>query len=155
MRRVTGMVRIEHTVVICRPVGEVFEFLTNPENNHLWQEGVVKSHKISEGRVNVGTRGEDVRKYVGREFRTTYEIVEYEPDRKLQFRSLSGPIQFEGSYTLEPVNEGARLSFTIQGEAGPFSALVGPLASRMARKQVERDTASLKRLLESEHRKAN
>jgi hypothetical protein len=103
----------------------------------------------------VGTRGEDVRKYLGREFRTTYEIVEYEPDRKLRFRSLSGPIQFEGSYTLEPVNEGTKFSFTIQGEAGPFSALVGPLASRIARKQVESDAASLKKMLESDQPKAD
>ena len=147
------MVKIEHTVVIHRPVGEVFEFLVNPENNHLWQEGVVKSRMIPQGQVDVGTKGEDVRKYLGREFQTTYEIVEYEPDRKLRFRSLSGPVQFEGSYALEPVDEGTRFSFTIQGDAGPFSALAGPLASRMVQKQVERDAVSLKRRLESCQRK--
>ncbi|HZA25956.1 MAG TPA: SRPBCC family protein [Dehalococcoidia bacterium] len=149
------MVRIDHTVVICRPIKEVFEFLTNPENNQLWQEGVVKSRQISPGPVGMGTQGEDVRKYVGREFQTTYEIVEYEPDRKLWFRSLSGPIQFEGSYSLEPVDEGTRFSFTIQGDGGPFSTLIGPLASRMARKQVESDSASLKKLLESDPNRAD
>ena len=149
------MVRVEHTVIICRPVQEVFEFLTDPENNRLWQDGVIKSRKISEGPVNVGTRGEDIRKYLGREFQITYEIVEYEPDKKLRFRSLSGPVQFEGSYALEPVKEGTRFSFTIQGEAGPFAALIGALAERMARKQVESDAASLKRLLESNQHNAN
>ena len=149
------MVRVEHTVVIYRPVKEVFEFLTDPENNRLWQDGVVKSRKISEGRVNVGTRGEDIRKYLGREFQTTYEIVEYQPDKKLRFKSLSGPMKFEGSYTLESVNEGTRFSFSIQGEAGPFAALMGALAERMARKQVERDAANLKRLLESNQHHAD
>lgn len=143
------MVKVEHTVVIFRPIKDVFEFLTNPENNCLWQDGVIRSCKISEGRVNVGTRGEDVRKYMGREFQTAYEILEYEPDKRLRFKSLSGPVKFEGSYTLEPVNEGTRFSFTIQGEAGPFAALIGGLAERMARKQVETDSATLKRLLES------
>lgn len=143
------MVRVEHTIFINRPVAAVFEFLTTPENNPLWQEGVIKSRGTSEGQVRVGSRGEDVRKHMGREFRTTYEIVECEPDRRLRFRSLEGPIKFEGTYQLEAVNGGTRFRFTIQGEAGAFSALIGPLASRMARKQIEADAASLKKLLES------
>jgi carbon monoxide dehydrogenase subunit G len=143
------MVKIEHSVVIRRPVGEVFKFLINPDNNSQWQAGVIESRKISDGEIGVGTQGEDLRKYLGREVRTSYEIVEYQPDHKLRFRSLSGPIKFEGSYTLEPVEEGTRFSFAIQGDTGPFSSLIGPVASRMAKKQVEADSANLKELLES------
>ncbi len=81
------------------------------------------------------------------EFETTYRITEYETNARLGFKSLSGPIQFEGSYGFEMV-DGTRFTFTIQGETGKFSSFIGPLAVRMARKQVETDSANLKNVLE-------
>jgi len=85
---------------------------------------------------------------MGMEFETTYRITEYETNARLGFKSLSGPIQFEGSYGFEMVGDGTRFTFTIQGETGKFSSFIGLLAVRMARKQVEADSANLKNVLE-------
>ena len=59
------MVKIEHSLVIARPIDQVFVFLVNPSNNSLWQEGVIESRQISEGPVGVGTRGRDIREFFG------------------------------------------------------------------------------------------
>ena len=82
-----------------------------------------------------------VRKFLGRQVECDYEIVEYEPEKKIRFKSISGPIQFNGSYTFQSVQ--------IEGDAGPWSSLLGPLAARIAKKQVEADSNRLKNLLES------
>jgi hypothetical protein len=58
-------------------------------------------------------------------------------------------MQFDGSYTLQSVQEGTRFTFTIEGSAGPWFSLAGPLAARLAKKQVEADSNRLKNLLES------
>ena len=55
---------------------------------------------------------------MGMEFETTYRITEYETNARQGFKSLSGPIQFEGSYGFEMVGDGTRFTFTIQGETG-------------------------------------
>lgn len=142
------MIKIEHSVVINRDLENVFKFLITPENNPIWQSGITKSRKTSDGPIGVGSTAQDTRKYMGMEFETTYRITEYETNARLGFKSLSGPIQFEGSYGFEMVGDGTRFTFTIQGETGKFSSLIGPLAVRMARKQVEADSANLKNVLE-------
>jgi hypothetical protein len=90
----------------------------------LWQEGVIESRQISEGPVGVGTVGRDIREFFGRQIECDYEIVEYEPEKKIRFKSISGPIQFNGSYTFQSVQQGTRFTFTIEGDAGPWSSLL-------------------------------
>jgi uncharacterized membrane protein len=144
------MVKIEHSLMIARPIDQVFVFLVNPSNNSLWQEGVIGSRQISEGPVGVGTKGRDIRKFLGHQVECDYEIVEYEPEEKIRFKSISGPIRFNGSYTFQSVEQGTRFTFTIEGDAGSWFSLVGPLAARLAKKQVEADSDRLKNLLESQ-----
>ena len=143
------MVKIEHHVVVTRPIEEVFSFVADPSNNVLWQEGIVESEQISGGAVGVGTRGKDVRKLFGRQFQCTYEVVEYQPNQKIRFKSTSGPVRFEGTYIFEMVPCGTKLTFAIEGDAGPLSGVVGPLAAVCAKKQIEADSNRLKKLLES------
>ncbi len=142
------MIKIEHSVVINRDLEDVFKFLITPENNPIWQSGITKSRKTSDGPITVGSTAHDTRKYMGMEFETTYRLPEYETNARQGFKSLYGPIQFEGSYDFETVRDGTRFTFTIQGEPGKFSSFIGPLAVRMARKQVEADSANLKNVLE-------
>ncbi len=118
------MVKIEHSLVIARRIDQVFVFLVNPSNNSLWQEGVIESRQISEGPVGAGTRGRDTRKFLGRQVECDYEIVEYEPEKKIRLKSISGPIQFNGSFTFQSVQQGTRFTFTIEGDAGPWSSLL-------------------------------
>ena len=99
--------------------------------------------------MGVGTRGRDIRKFLGRQVECDYEIAEYEPKEKIRFKSISGPIRFNGSYTFQLVQQGTRFTFTIEGDAGPWSSLMGPLAALLAKKQVEADSNRLKNLLES------
>ena len=99
--------------------------------------------------MDVGTRGRDTRRFLGRQVECDYEIVEYEPKEKIRFKSISGPIQFNGSYTFQSIQQGTRFTFTIEGDAGPWFTLVGPLATCLAKRQVEADSNRLKNLLES------
>lgn len=40
------MIRVESSVFIERPSGEVFDFLSNFENNPRWQSGMQDAHNI-------------------------------------------------------------------------------------------------------------
>ena len=142
------MIKIEHSVVIKRDLEDVFNFLITPENNPIWQSGITKSRKTSDGPIGVGSTAQDTRKYMGKEFETTYRITGYETNAGQGFKSLSGPIQFEGSYGFETVKDGTRFTFTIRGKTGKFTSFIEPVAVRMARKQVEADSANLKNVLE-------
>ncbi len=47
--------RVEHSVVINRPVEEVFEFMSDPRNNEQWQAWIVDTKGV-EGPVSVGSK---------------------------------------------------------------------------------------------------
>ena len=143
------MITIEHSVVINRPIEDVFAFLSNIENESQWQTGLVESAQTSQGPLGVGTTGREVRQFLGRRMESTYEITQYEQNRKLGFKTTSGPIPMEGGYTLESAEGGTKLDFLMQGEAGGFFKLAEPILARMVRRQIESDFGNLKDLLEA------
>jgi uncharacterized protein YndB with AHSA1/START domain len=72
----------EHTVVIKRPVEEVFAFVTDPNNDPLWQMTILGTEQTSEGPVDVGTTLRNTAKFLGRRIETTMEATENEPPRR-------------------------------------------------------------------------
>ena len=143
------MVRLEHEVVVNRPVSEVFAYLTDAASLAEWQGGVVEARKESEGPVGVGTRFSEVRKFLGRRLESTVEVTEHEPDRTFSLRVVSGPVPFEVRHTLEPTNGGTRIKLVGQGEPGGFFKLAEPLVARQAKRTFEHDFATLRDILEA------
>ena len=141
------MATIEVSVVIDRTVEEVFDFVANPENESQWNPGI--AHEItSEGPLGVGTTGRTVSRFLGQTFESTWEVTEYEVNRKKTVKSTSG-FPFEGVEVYESVNGGTRLTLTARSELGGFLRLVEPIFIRLAKRQGEKNYANLKELLEA------
>jgi uncharacterized protein YndB with AHSA1/START domain len=51
----------ENTVMIARPIEDVFAFLSDLENIPKWNYAIVETRKVSEGPVGVGTVYHQVR----------------------------------------------------------------------------------------------
>lgn len=143
------MIKVETNVVINRPIGEVFAFVTNPANGSRYQSGVQESKQTSEGPIGVGTTYHEVRQFLGRRIVSDNEVTEYEPNRQWSFKSTSGPLPVEGSYTFESTEGGTSVTMSGQAEAGSFFKLADPIVNRMVRRQLEADSANLKDLLEA------
>ena len=145
-------IREEHTVVIRRPVEEVFAFATDPNNAPLWQSTSLETQQTSEGPVDVGTTFRDTTKFLGRRIESTYELTENDPPHKQCMRITSGPIPGSGCYLFEPADGGGSTRFTqtFEAEVGGFFKLAEPLVGRALRRQTEADMATLKDILENE-----
>ena len=86
--------------------------------------------------------------FLGRRIEIASELTDYEEDRVLGFKSISGPIPVTGSYSFEPDGEGTKVTFTLQGEPGGFFKLAEPIVARSTQRQWETNLANLKDLLE-------
>jgi hypothetical protein len=86
------MTTIERSIVIDRPVEEVWEFVHDTADNILWQTTLAESEKLTEGPMDVGTRVREVRHFLGLRIESTWEMTEYEPNRTSAIRGASGPI---------------------------------------------------------------
>ena len=144
------MIKIERSVVINRPVEEVFAFVGDFNNEPKFVPALVRTELISKGPIGVGTRYREVNRLVlGLKTASEYEIIAYEPNRKVEFKSNAGPAQFKGGYYLEAVAGGTKV--TLAAEAvmvGPFR-LVEPMIAPSIPKQVEASLANLKTVLEA------
>jgi uncharacterized membrane protein len=143
------MIRVETSVHIDRPSDEVFAFISNFENNPLWQSGQVEARFTSEGPLRVGSTYDQVAKFLGRRIESTFEVLEYEPGRKVKATSTSGsfPITFTRMVE-EAAGGGAQVSAVVEGDSSGFFKLAEPLLARMVQRSVKMDYRNLKQVME-------
>jgi len=144
------MAKLEQSVVINRPIEEVFAFVSDFEKSPQWMSELVEAKQTSEGPVGVGTTYTAVANPLGRRAESTQEVVEYELNRKFAYKSTSGPVASKDNYTFESVAGGTKVTRAIEAEMGGFFKLAEPLVVRMMRRQFETNFAILKDLLEAQ-----
>ncbi len=144
------MIRVEHTVVIERPVEEVFDFMAKVENLPRWAENTVEAEQTSEGPLGAGTTCTVLNKAVRRQMLHHFVVTEYERPTRYAAKTTAGPFPMHLSYTLEQVEGGTSLRTVSEADLGGIFKLGEPLMRRMARKQIEADHTRLKGILESQ-----
>ena len=143
------MVKLEHDVVVERPVAEVFAYLTDPANVPEWQSDVLEARKEFEGPPRPGSRWCEVRKFLGRRIEQTIEAVAYEPEREFTLRVVAGPIPFEVRHLFSPDGDGTRITVEGEGEPGRLFKVGKRFVTRAVERQFQRDFGRLKEILEA------
>lgn len=124
-----------NSIEIHRPPADVFAFLADGENDRRWRTGVLDIHlKSGQGKGAVYEQG--VKGPFGRRVPADYEITGYDPDRRLAFRAIAGPVRPEGAYELEPVDTGTRVTFSLRCAPRGLSKLMTPMIAKTMRSEV-------------------
>jgi hypothetical protein len=95
----------ELSIVLDRPIEEVFGFLTNLENDLKWRREWVEAVKTSEGPIGIDSTFRLVGEFLGRKIPTTYEVIEYEPNRSAAMPLLAGSVKRQHEGDLRKVKE--------------------------------------------------
>lgn len=143
--------RAERTIE--RSVEEVFSFMSDLARLPEWVAGVKAARPLQGDPRSVGATVAHVNEFMGRTFESTFEVLEWEPNRSMVFKVLSGPLKGESRETLEPLAPNVtRVEVRVLGEpAGPFR-LMRKVVGVAARQQLEVSLDNLKRHLERESR---
>lgn len=142
------MIKVESSIVINRPVEEVFAYVGDQRNTPQWQSGLVEVKRLTDGPPGIGTKHSFVRKFMGRKMEASNEYVAYEPDKRITFKTTSGPVPLEASYLFESLTAGTKLTSRIEMEAAGFLGLVEPLIAAGLRREVRAALPALKEILE-------
>ena len=143
------MISINVSMLILRPIWEVFDFISKPENNTQWQYGSIESVQLSAGNLQVGTVFSSFGHFMGRRIQSNFEVTEYEASKSYGFETISGPIQLQTSYSFEAVDHGTTVIVSSLINPGGFFKLLDPIVARAAKKQFKENLARLKALLEA------
>jgi uncharacterized membrane protein len=144
------MIRVEQSVTVNRPVEEVFAFAGSAfvQNLPKWSTAVQEFRQTSPGPLGVGTTAHQVRLVNGKPTESNTTVTEFEPNRKLTFRS-EGSVPAQGTYTFEPAAGGTKVSLVLEMEPGGFGRLAGPIIGRQVKKDTEADLGRMKSLIET------
>jgi uncharacterized protein YndB with AHSA1/START domain len=137
----------ENTVMIARPIEDVFAFLSDLENVPKWNYAIVETRKVSEGPAGVGTVYHQVRSVPSRS-EERLEITTYDPPRQLAIRGQLGPFASRLLYALDTTPEGTRITNTVEIERHGPGRLLGRVAVPRVRDAVAANLGRLKELLE-------
>jgi uncharacterized membrane protein len=138
----------QHQVTIARPVGDIFAFVADGLNGPKWRPGMLDISLVSgSGAGAVYKQG--VRGPGSRRIDADYEITVYEPNRRIGFRAIAGPVRPTGEYRFDEAAGGTRLTFSLAAE---LSSLRKLLMGSAVQKTMDAELAAseqLKQILEA------
>ena len=141
--------KIEHTVVINRPIAEIFTFLSRAENMPRWAKYITDAAQTSDGAVDVGTTCYVVSKMMGMQVKQDFTVTECVPDSVYAAKSTSGPVPMESRYVLEEASGGTAVHVSTTTDLSGVMKMAGPLLIRKLRKQIRVDHENFKQYMES------
>lgn len=132
----------QRTVVISRPIADVFAYLADGENAQEWRTGILEIKKKS-GDGQGAVYRQVVKGPGGRAIDADYEITDFDPQTHLAFRAIAGPVRPVGSYDLKDVEGETALTFRLSAE---LSGLKKLLMAGQVQKTMDAEMAALDKL---------
>jgi len=142
------MITVEKSIHVNKPVEEVFAYTSDFANTTKWQGGV-ESVELDGNANEVGGKYTEVRKFLGREMKTTLEITAYTPNAKWAAKALNGPVPYEVITTFESENGGTKIYTRVDGEPSGFFKLAQGAVQSQLDKSLEEDLQRLKEQVEA------
>ena len=145
------MAKIQESVMIDRPVEEVWKFLDDISNLTKWNPQVLEPRQTSAGPVGVGATAEFGAKMRNSTTTISMRITEYEPNRRFSFEHTSGPLKgTTESDSWENIDGKTKFTRTGDLKFRGFYKLVGPFVTPGWRKDVVSSLDNVKHILETE-----
>jgi uncharacterized membrane protein len=142
--------RVEGSIDIEKPLGDVFAYLSDVGNYPEWMAHVLEVRQDTPGAPHEGERFVVVIKSVGRRFETPYERTTYEAGRGYTDRAVGGPVPDQRWHaTFQEVPGGTRVTRAVDARPDGLLKLLEPVQKRAAGRQLRKDLQTLKDLLEA------
>jgi len=143
------MINLHVSTMIYRPIKQVFDFVSAPENDFQWQYGTLAAARLPDGAGRPGSFFRTIGHLLGHRIQGIFEVTEYEPNSKYAFRSISGPLHLQTCYTFEIASGSTKISITTQAHATSTLEMNERLLERKMKKQLKENLSLLKDLLEA------
>jgi hypothetical protein len=143
--------RFEATVVIDRPIEDVFAFLADGENDPKFSPRVLEIARTTEGPPGVGTVYASTVKDAGMKTKREFKLTEFDAPTRIRWTEISKNLVTapEGGYDLAPEDDATRVTIYNVLEGHGAGKLIAPLALRSARKGADGFGRAIKAAVEA------
>jgi uncharacterized protein YndB with AHSA1/START domain len=139
--------KFETDVRIERPAGEVFDYVSDPENFPDWNSAVQAVRRTS-GEGNAGSTYLMERDLPGGKAENELEILARSRPTEFDLRTTSGPTPFTYRYRFVSENGVTEIQLAAAVELSGVVGALGPLGARVVKRGVDGNFATLKGILE-------
>lgn len=113
----------QRSILIHRPVADVFAFLTDPANDPRWRSHVREisgpAHPAPGARIHQVVNGPG-----GRGIAADVEVLAYQPPDHYAFQGVAGPVRPAGEFRFSSDGDGTRVSLSLHAELGGLKRLL-------------------------------
>lgn len=141
------MIEFANTVVIERPIADVFSYLCDLEHIPEWNWAISETRKITSGPVAVGTRYRQTRG-VPRPATEILEITALEPHRRIAVRGILAEMPAHLIYDLKEDSSGTVVTNEVSLDVAGPARMLAPVLSRRISDAVASNLNDLKTQLE-------
>ena len=136
--------------MIKRPISDVFNYLADVRNDVFWRDEIVSAEVTSEGSFGVGSTGYHKSKQGGKELESTWKCIGFESPSYMEWELDSGAYLGSAGYRLKSLDENTEFIFEGTVTINGFARLFAPFMQMMGNRQLQKNAANLKRILESD-----
>jgi Polyketide cyclase / dehydrase and lipid transport len=142
------MAWIESSILVPKPVEEVFAFLNKRESHLHFIPRMIELKQTSPGDFGrVGATANGLLNYFGLKIPVQYEIIEHEPGNRLAMKGVMGPVQFKDGYILSGAEKGSHIKFWLELNPTGWTKVFSPFAGLIGRVHAWETLRNLKREL--------
>jgi uncharacterized protein YndB with AHSA1/START domain len=141
--------RLQKTVVVDKPLAEVFAYLADFTTTTEWDPGTVSTVR-QRGDGSIGTTYLNTSTFLGRQTELTYEVREFVPDERIRLRGENPTVVAIDTMSFRKVEAGTEVTyeaeFTFKGPARFLAPLLRPALERLGRQAQTGMREALRRL---------
>ena len=126
----------EASVLIARPVKEVWKYLISAGNLSEWEPAVVEATQLTDGPVAVGTQWRGTSRLLGVGWTWVGEFTQCDVNKGTAFKSVQGKLAFSNTTRFEEAQGDTRFTYRMESEPG-LGAMFGTGLGRIAGKLAE------------------
>ncbi len=142
-------VEVNTQIVIKKPIGEVSGFAAHPDNVPRWYKNIYEVKWVTEPEIKVGSQIAFKARFLGKDMAYVYEIVAWEPEKRMVMRTADGPFPMETTYLWEATEPKAtKMTLINRGKPSGFSKILTPFMKMAMKKANAKDLQLLKEVLE-------
>ena len=143
------MAHIRGSIVINRPVTDVFDFVADEEHEPLFNQQMESARRTSAGPLGVGSTFHAVMNGVGGRTELDITFVEFVRPSRLASLTNAGGMEIYGALTFAPEDGATRMEWNWDIRPHGIMSAFGPVITWQGRRQEERIWHALKQYLEA------
>lgn len=132
----------ERSVTINRPAADVFAYVADGSKATEWRSGVAESTKES-GEGKGAIYKQRIRGPLRRKVKADYEITTYDQNKKIEFKTITGPVRPTGGYRFSESDGKTKVTFWLKADLGRLKRL---LMGRSVQKSMDAEMKALDKL---------